>query len=74
MICCSNHEIAHELGIIVNEPRDALEDGVIRNTVITEFYLCSYDEGRGNKTYLGLNYCPFCGTGLSTELWLAEKK
>ncbi len=74
MICCKDHEIAHEMGMIVNAPRDVLDDGVVRNSVITDFFLCSYDESGGNKTYLGLNFCPFCGKGISTELWLAEKK
>ncbi len=74
MACCKDHENAAETGLIVNAPRDALDDGVLRNEVITEFFISSYDENSGHRTYMGINYCPFCGMGISTELWLAEKK
>ena len=74
MICCKDHEIANEMGMLVNLPREAIEDGVVRNNVITEFFLTNKDDDYQNKTYMGINFCPFCGSGISTELWIAEKK
>lgn len=74
MICCKDHEIANEMGMLVNVPRESIEDGVVRNSVITEFFLTNKDDEYQNKAYMGINFCPFCGSGISTELWIAEKK
>ena len=53
MICCKDHEIANEMGMMVNLPREAIEDGVVRNNIITEFFLTNKDDEYQNKTYMG---------------------
>jgi len=43
--------------------------------ILTEFnteYFLVFGEDR--PSYVGLNYCPFCGRALSIDLWNREKK
>ena len=48
-----------------------LSNGRILNEIDTEYFLAFGDE---RFSYVGVNYCPFCGRVLSRGLWNLEKK
>ena len=52
-------------------PLGSLRDGRIETEIDTEYFL---KFGAERPSYVGLNYCPFCGRALSRELWNREKK
>jgi hypothetical protein len=52
-------------------PKHRLTDGRILNDVDTEYFLAF---GEGRLSFIGINYCPFCGRAVSRELWNREKK
>lgn len=52
-------------------PIERLSDGRILNDIDTEFFLVF---GEGRRSYVGINYCPFCGRVVSRGLWNKEKK
>ncbi|MBM3736871.1 MAG: hypothetical protein FJW39_13895 [Acidobacteria bacterium] len=52
-------------------PMHSLGDGRILTEIDTEYHLRF---GEARPSYVGLNYCPFCGRALSRELWNREKK
>ncbi len=72
MQCCD------ELGQWIDEgafyfgAKQRIDDGRIVNEIETEYFVRSA-ASRG-YSYIGINYCPFCGRALSTALWAAEKK
>ncbi len=49
-----------------------IDDGRITNEIDTEYYVRT--PSSLGYSYLGINYCPFCGRALSLGLWAAEKK
>jgi hypothetical protein len=48
-----------------------LTNGRILNEIDTEFFLVFGEE---RPSFVGFNYCPFCGRALSRGLWNLEKK
>ena len=52
-------------------PKHLLRDGRIVNEIDTEYFLVF---GEGRFSYVGINYCPFCGRVVSRGLWNREKK
>jgi hypothetical protein len=48
-----------------------LSNGRILNEIDTEYFLAFGEE---RYSYVGINYCPFCGRVLSRGLWNLEKK
>jgi hypothetical protein len=58
-------------GLMRVAPLTSLSDGRILTEFSTEYFFVS---GESRPSYVGLNYCPFCGRALSIELWNREKK
>ena len=52
-------------------PKHLLRNGRIVNDIDTEYFLAF---GESRLSYVGINYCPFCGRVLSRGLWNQEKK
>jgi hypothetical protein len=52
-------------------PVHALGDGRILTEIDTEYFLRFGEE---RPSFVGINYCPFCGRAVSRGLWNAEKK
>ncbi|MEZ5352214.1 MAG: hypothetical protein R2762_06215 [Bryobacteraceae bacterium] len=48
-----------------------LPNGRFVTEIDTEYFLVFGEE---RPSYVGLNFCPFCGRALSRELWNREKK
>ncbi len=48
-----------------------LTDGRIVNEIDTEYFFAF---GGPRPSFVGMNYCPFCGRVLSRGLWNLEKK
>jgi hypothetical protein len=73
MFCCDTMGQIMERNIIVMEELSRIRDGRIITDVDTEYFIRS-EEGNGRISYVGMNYCPFCGRAISRGLWAAEKK
>lgn len=71
MTCCDALEELVEKDFVRVGPIHTLRDGRILNEIDTEYFLV-YGEGR--HSYVGINYCPFCGRVISRGLWNQEKK
>ena len=52
-------------------PKHLLENGRIINDIDSDYFLIF---GEGRWSYVGINYCPFCGRVVSRGLWNREKK
>ncbi len=52
-------------------PKHLLRDGRIGNDIDSDYFLVF---GESRFTFVGVNYCPFCGRALSRGLWNQEKK
>ena len=72
MNCCDAMAEAAESGAIYTGPKNRIDDGRIVNEIDSEYFLRS--PGSTGFNYYGVNYCPFCGRALSTQLWASEKK
>lgn len=68
MACCDELERLIDLEMVRRAPVHQLSDGRILNDIDTEYFF------RFERSYVGMNYCPFCGRVLSRGLWNAEKK
>ena len=73
MICCDEMEHAVDREMMVKTERYMVRDGRVWNDIDTEYFIRSGSES-GVYSYLGINYCPFCGRALSRAIWTAEKK
>ncbi len=73
MFCCQQMTDAIDRNMIVKAEPYQISDGRILNELYTEYFLKS-ESDTGRSSYLGFNYCPFCGRALSRGLWAAEKK
>ncbi len=73
MHCCDELAAAMDRDMIVRTEFHLIQDGRVWNDFNTEYFLKS-GPMEGAYTYLGFNYCPFCGRALSRGLWAAEKK
>jgi hypothetical protein len=72
MFCCDELRVWIDEGVFYYGPKHRINDGRIVNEIETEYFV-RFNANRG-YSYIGINYCPFCGRALSTALWAAEKK
>jgi hypothetical protein len=71
MTCCDEMERLMDRGMARYAQAHQLSNGRILNEIDTEYFLAYGDE---RYSYVGVNYCPFCGRVLSRGLWNLEKK
>lgn len=72
MFCCDELRNLEERGLVYRGEKHRIRDGRILNDIDTEYFIRSASPS--GYSYIGVNYCPFCGRALSTALWAAEKK
>jgi hypothetical protein len=71
MGCCQELENLAGLGLVRIAPMHLLPRGRFLTEIDTEYFFVFGDD---RPSYVGMNYCPFCGRALSRELWNREKK
>lgn len=71
MTCCPEFEELVDREMARVSPKHLLGNGRIINEIDSEYFLMF---GEGRVSYVGINYCPFCGRVVSRELWNREKK
>ena len=71
MTCCPDFERLIDRDLARFAQPQQLMNGTILTEIDTEYFLVFGDE---RHTFVGLNYCPFCGRVLSRGLWNLEKK
>lgn len=71
MTCCSELAKLMDLEFARHAQVYELTNGRILTEIDTEYYLVFGDE---RPSFVGMNYCPFCGRVLSRGLWNLEKK
>jgi hypothetical protein len=71
MTCCDELQKLMDLDLVRYGAPHRLPNGRILTEIDTEYFLTFGEE---RPSYVGLNYCPFCGRVLSRELWNREKK
>lgn len=72
MFCCDELRTWVDQGAFYYGSKQRINDGRISNDVDTEYFIRT--PASAGYSYIGINYCPFCGRALSTALWAAEKK
>lgn len=72
MFCCDELKDWIEREVFYYGPKNRISDGRFINEIETDYFIRAA-ASRG-FSYIGINYCPFCGHALSTALWAAEKK
>ena len=72
MFCCDLMRNGLDDEAFFNGAKYSIQDGRITNDLDTEYFIRM--PARQGYSYIGINYCPFCGQALSTGLWVAEKK
>jgi len=72
MFCCDTLRDWTDQEALYYGPKNRINDGRIVNEIDTEYFIRAASN-RG-YSYIGINYCPFCGRALSLGLWAAEKK
>ena len=71
MLCCDELQRLADAEMVRMGPVYQLTNGRILNEIDTEYFLVF---GTERPSYVGMNYCPFCGRILSRGLWNLEKK
>jgi hypothetical protein len=71
MVCCDEMEALVDRDMVRVGAIHTLRDGRILNEIDTEYHFVF---GEGRPSFVGMNYCPFCGRVLSRGLWNLEKK
>ncbi|MCS7023540.1 MAG: hypothetical protein NZV14_01980 [Bryobacteraceae bacterium] len=71
MLCCDELQSLADADLLRVGAVHTLPPGRILNELDTEFFLVF---GAERPSYVGLNYCPFCGRVVSRGLWNLEKK
>jgi hypothetical protein len=71
MTCCDEFAHLMEREMARHAQPHQLSDGRILTEIDTEYFLVFGEE---RHTFVGINYCPFCGRVLSRGLWNLEKK
>ena len=71
MTCCAELERLIDSDLARFAQPYQLTNGTIFNEIDTEYYLVFGEE---RHSFVGVNYCPFCGRVLSRGLWNLEKK
>ena len=72
MFCCDTLREWIDQEALYYGAKNLINDGRIVNEIDTEYFIRAASS-RG-YSYIGINYCPFCGRALSLGLWAAEKK
>ncbi len=70
MYCCDTLTGLADRDIVRVAPLSSLT-GRILTEIDTEYFFVI---GEDRPSYIGINYCPFCGRALSRQLWNLEKK
>lgn len=71
MYCCDDLTDLADRDWMRVAPVHTITNGRILNEIDTEYFLVF---GTERPSYVGMNYCPFCGRALSRGLWNLEKK
>lgn len=71
MFCCEQLSDMGDRGLVHEGRLQNLSSGRILTEFDTDYFLVF---GEDRPSYVGLNYCPFCGRALSRDLWNREKK
>ena len=71
MFCCDELRHLSDNDLLRVAPVHQLTNGRILTEIDTEYFLVF---GSDRPSYVGLNYCPFCGRVVSRGLWNLEKK
>ena len=71
MTCCSDLDKLMDLELARHAQPYQLTNGRILTEIDTEYFFVFGDE---RPSFVGINYCPFCGRVLSRGLWNLEKK
>ncbi|MFN3323218.1 MAG: hypothetical protein ACK5AZ_06965 [Bryobacteraceae bacterium] len=71
MYCCDDLRDLADRDWMRVAPVHTITNGRILNEIDTEYFLVF---GTERPSYVGMNYCPFCGRALSRGLWNLEKK
>jgi len=71
MTCCDEFERLLDREMARRAQPHELTNGRILTEIDTEYYLVFGEE---RFSFVGVNYCPFCGRVLSRGLWNLEKK
>jgi hypothetical protein len=71
MTCCPEMEMLMDRELARHAQPHQLSDGRILTEIDTEYFLVF---GEHRHSFVGINYCPFCGRVLSRGLWNLEKK
>lgn len=71
MTCCGDLQKLLDMDMLAVGPVHRLPGGRILTEIDTEYFLVF---GEDRRSYVGINYCPFCGRVLSRGLWNLEKK
>jgi hypothetical protein len=71
MCCCEDLQNLADRGLLRVGPIHSLPSGRFLTEIDTEYFFVFGEE---KPSYVGVNYCPFCGRVLSRGLWNLEKK
>jgi hypothetical protein len=71
MTCCADLDKLMDLELARHAQPYQLTNGRILTEIDTEYYFVFGEE---RHSFVGINYCPFCGRALSRGLWNLEKK
>ena len=71
MTCCDEFERLLDREMARRAQPHELTNGRLLTEIDTEYYLVFGEE---RFSFVGVNYCPFCGRVLSRGLWNLEKK
>lgn len=71
MTCCPDFDKLVDLDLARHAQPYQLTNGRIITEIDTEYFFVFGEE---RPSFVGINYCPFCGRALSRGLWNLEKK
>jgi hypothetical protein len=71
MTCCADLERMMDLELARQAQPYQLGNGRILTEIDTEYFFVFGEE---RHSFVGINFCPFCGRALSRGLWNREKK
>jgi hypothetical protein len=71
MVCCEELQNLIDRDQAKVQPKHLLAGGRIVNDIDTDYFFVFGEE---RPSFVGMNYCPFCGRVVSRGLWNLEKK
>jgi hypothetical protein len=71
MVCCDELQSLVDSEMVRIHPKHLLTGGRIVNDIDTDYFFIFNPD---RPSFVGMNYCPFCGRALSRGLWNLEKK